>query len=95
MQRSEIRGLWVVRLTSPDFASLHPGHLLRDTVQLLSCEDVVQMIRHRLPSKASGDEEIVSQIASRHQRRIAAMHAAYRRQERELASTDEEVNLSK
>jgi SRSO17 transposase len=68
---------------------------LRDTAQLRSCEDVVQMIRHRLPSKVIDDEDVVSQITSRHQRRIAAMHSAYQRQERELASTDGKVNLPK
>jgi SRSO17 transposase len=59
---------------------------LRDTAQLLSCEDVVQMIRHRLPSRVIDDDDVVSQIASRHQRRIAAMHSAYQRQRKELSS---------
>ena len=62
---------------------------LRDTVQLLSCEEVVQMIKRRLPSKVIDDEDVVSQITSRHQRRIAAMHSVYQRQRQELASVED------
>jgi SRSO17 transposase len=60
---------------------------LRDTAQLLSCEDVVQMIKHRLPSKIIDDDALVSQIVSRHQRRSAARDSAYQRQERTWVST--------
>lgn len=62
---------------------------LRDTAQLLSCEDVVQMIKHRLPPKVSDNDDVVSQIASRHQRRVAAMHSAYQRQRQKLASVED------
>lgn len=69
---------------------------LRDTAQLLSCEDVVQMIKHRLPSKVIDDDALVSQIVFRHQRRDAAKQSAYRRQNRMSTSTEEvDINVSK
>ncbi|MBC7454564.1 MAG: hypothetical protein H7335_12815 [Massilia sp.] len=58
---------------------------LRATAQLLSCEDVVQMLKHRLPSKLIDDESLVSQIVSRHQRRNTARNSAYQRQGRAWA----------
>jgi hypothetical protein len=52
----------------------------RETAKLLSCRDVVEMLRHRLPAKINSDEALVKSIAERHQRRQRAMEAAYRRQ---------------
>jgi SRSO17 transposase len=68
---------------------------LRDTAKLLSCEDVVQMIKHRLPSKVTDDDGLATQILARHRRRDAAKQSAYRKQERELASLAGEINVSK
>jgi SRSO17 transposase len=62
---------------------------LRKTAQLLSCEDVVQMIQHRLPSKITDEDALVSQIVSRHRRRNAARDSAYQRQDRTWVSTDD------
>lgn len=61
---------------------------LRDTAQLLSCEDVVQMIKHRLPTKVRDDDALVSQIVRRHQRRNTARKSAYQRQKQTWASTE-------
>lgn len=52
----------------------------RKTAQLLSCRDVVEMLRHRLPRKIDSDEDLVQSITERHQRRRSAMASAYRRQ---------------
>ena len=52
----------------------------RKTAQLLSCRDVVEMLRHRLPRKIDSDEDLVQSITERHQRRRSAMDSAYRRQ---------------
>ena len=62
---------------------------LRATAQLLSCEDVVQMLKHRLPRKIIDDDALVSQIVSRHQRRNAARDSAYQRQDQAWASIDD------
>ena len=59
---------------------------LRDTAKLLSCEDVVQMIKHRLPSKVIDDDDLATQIVARHRRRDVAQQSAYRKQKRELVS---------
>jgi SRSO17 transposase len=68
---------------------------LRDAAPLLSCEDVVQMIKQRLPNKIRDDGALVSQIVRRHQRREAAKQSAYRRKRRMLAPTEFEINVSK
>ena len=52
----------------------------RDSAQLLSCRDVVEMLRHRLPRKIESDEDLVQSITERHERRRRAMDSAYRRQ---------------
>jgi SRSO17 transposase len=68
---------------------------LRDTAKYLSCEDVVQMIKHRLPSKVIDDDDLAAQIVARHRRRDAAKQSAYRKQKRELVSLGVEINVSK
>lgn len=48
---------------------------LRDTHRLLSCLDVVEMLRHKLPSKINSDEDLATSILQRHRRRFdAAKH---------------------
>ena len=53
----------------------------RDTHRLLSCQDIVEMLRHKLPSKIQSDEDLVMTIANRHQRRQSASASQYRKQE--------------
>jgi len=50
---------------------------LRDTHRLLSCLDVVQMLRHKLPSKANSDEDLATSIHQRHRRRYEAAKHHY------------------
>ena len=52
----------------------------RDTHRLLSCQDIVAMLKHKLPSNIQSDEDLVMTIANRHQRRRQAAESAYRKQ---------------
>lgn len=51
-----------------------------DTHRLLSCQDIVDMLRHKLPSKIQTDEDLVMTIASRHHRRRQVAAAQYQKQ---------------
>ncbi len=56
----------------------------RETDRLLSCNDLVQILRHKLPSKIESDADLVLTIQNRHRRRQDAMDSAYRRLEASL-----------
>jgi len=60
----------------------------RETAKLLSCRDVVEMLRHRLPRKIESNDDLVRSIAERHERRRKAMESAYRRQAEILAASN-------
>jgi hypothetical protein len=47
---------------------------------LLSCLDIVEMLRHKLPKKVQSDDDLATTIADRHQRRANAMKSAYNKQ---------------
>lgn len=59
----------------------------RDTDSLLSCNDLVQILKHKLPSKIETDEDLVMTIQNRHRRRQNAMASAYRKQAATLAAS--------
>ena len=52
----------------------------RETAKLLSCRDVVEMLRHRLPSKIESEDDLVQSIVERHEQRRRAIKSAYKRQ---------------
>jgi SRSO17 transposase len=52
----------------------------RDTAALLSCRDLVEIMRHKLPTKIITDEDLAASIVDRHRRRQKAMDSAYRKQ---------------
>ena len=52
----------------------------RETAELLSCNDLVEIMRHKLPTKIDSDDDLVTMIENRHRRRQAAMDHAYRKQ---------------
>ena len=52
----------------------------RDTADLLSCNDLVEIMRHKLPSKIQTDADLVASIEDRHRRRQHAKDFAYRKQ---------------
>ena len=60
----------------------------RDTADLLSCRDLVEIMRHKLPLKIATDEDLVASIADRHTRRRRAMDSAYRRQAEMLSASN-------
>lgn len=61
---------------------------LRDTAELLSCRDLVEIMRHKLPNKIVTDDDLATSITDRHQRRRQAMESAYRQQAAILAALD-------
>lgn len=52
----------------------------RDTASLLSCNDLVEIMRHKLPCKIETDDDLVAAIKDRHRRRKIAMNHAYQKQ---------------
>lgn len=52
----------------------------RDTHRLLSCLDIVEMLRHKLPQKVQSDDDLVATITDRHRRRASAMKSGYAKQ---------------
>lgn len=52
----------------------------RNTAELLSCNDLVEIVRHKLPSKIQTDVDLVTSIEDRHRRRQLAKNSAYRKQ---------------
>jgi SRSO17 transposase len=53
---------------------------LRDTAELLSCNDLVEIMRHKLPTKIQTDDDLAASIMDRHRRRQLAKDFAYRKQ---------------
>ena len=52
----------------------------RDTHRLLSCQDIVEMLRHKLPRKIQNDGDLVRTITERHRRRAVSMNLYYKKQ---------------
>ena len=42
-----------------------------DTADLLSCRDLVEIMRHKLPTKIVSDEDLAASIVDRHQRQVS------------------------
>ncbi len=59
----------------------------RNTDSLLSCNDLVQILKHKLPSKIETDEDLVMTIQNRHRRRRDSMKFAYQKQAATLAAS--------
>ena len=60
----------------------------RETADLLSGRDLVEIMRHRLPTKIVTDENLATSIIHRHRRRRQAMESAYRKQAAMLSASD-------
>jgi SRSO17 transposase len=52
----------------------------RDSADLLSCNDLVEIMRHKLPCKIETDADLVASIEARHRRRQRAKSFAYEKQ---------------
>lgn len=52
----------------------------RESADLLSCNDLVEIMRHKLPCKIETDADLVASIEERHRRRQHARNFAYEKQ---------------
>lgn len=52
----------------------------RETAELLSCNDLIDILRHKLPTRIETDDDLTNMITDRHRRRQTARDNAYRRQ---------------
>ena len=60
----------------------------RDTADLLSCNDLVEIMRHKLPTKTETDADLAASIEDRHRRRQLAKNFAYKKQAAILSASD-------
>jgi SRSO17 transposase len=60
----------------------------RETADLLSCNDLVEIMRHKLPRKIETDADLVASIENRHRQRQLAKDFAYRKQAAILSASD-------
>lgn len=60
----------------------------RETAELLSCNDLVEIMRHKLPSKIQTDADLAASIEARHRRRQIARDFAYEKQAGILSALD-------
>lgn len=58
------------------------------TASMLSCHDLIDILRHKLPSKVRTDDDMADMIEERHRRRREAMQSAYRKQAETLAASN-------
>lgn len=58
------------------------------TASMLSCRDLIDILRHKLPSKIKTDEDMAEMITERHRRRLEAMQSAYEKQSKTLGASD-------
>lgn len=57
------------------------------TASMLSCHDLIDILRHKLPSKIKTDDDMVAMITDRHRRRLDAMQSAYQKQTETLRAS--------
>ena len=58
------------------------------TASMLSCHDLIDILRHKLPSKVKTDNDLVAMIEDRHRRRLTASQSAYRKQAETLGASN-------
>lgn len=57
------------------------------TASMLSCHDLIDILRHKLPSKVKTDDDMAEMITERHRRRLEAMQSAYKKQPETLGAS--------
>lgn len=57
------------------------------TASMLSCHDLIDILRHKLPAKIKTDDDMADMITERHRRRLEAMQSAYRKQAETLEAS--------
>ena len=55
---------------------------------MLSYHDLIDILRHRLPSKVRTDDDMAAMIEECHRRRLKAMQSAYRKQAEILGASN-------
>ena len=60
----------------------------RESADLLSCHDLVEIMRHKLPCKIETDADLVASIEARHRRRQRAKDFAYEKQDIFLSASE-------
>jgi SRSO17 transposase len=60
----------------------------RNTADLLSCNDLMEIMRHKLPCKIETDADLVASIEARHRRRQCAKDFAYKKQNVTLSASE-------
>jgi SRSO17 transposase len=58
--------------------------LQKEEKPLLSCNDIVYLLKNHLPKRAVDDHELLEQVRKRHELRQAVIDSAYRKQARQL-----------
>ena len=56
------------------------------TASMLSCHDLIDILRHKLSSTVQTDDDMVAMIEDRHRRRQEAMQSAYQKQAETLGA---------
>ncbi len=51
-----------------------------ETYPLLSCSDIEELLRHFLPKRAVIKKDVIAQMVKRHEKRLATIQHAYRKQ---------------
>jgi len=67
----------------------------QDSYPLLSCSDIETLLKTTLPRRDLELEEVIRQMEKRHQKRLDAMEAKYRKQGLPLPNIIGAVNLTK
>jgi hypothetical protein len=58
------------------------------TTSMLSCHDLIDILRHKLPRKVKTDDDLAAMIEDRHRRRLKTMQPAYRKQAKTLCPSN-------
>ncbi|MCK6410793.1 MAG: hypothetical protein L6Q55_00005, partial [Azonexus sp.] len=58
------------------------------SASMLSCHDLIDILRHKLPRKIKTDDDMAEMITERHRRRLDAMQSAYENQAKTLGASN-------
>lgn len=58
------------------------------TASMLSCHDLIDILRHKPPSKVKTDDDLVAMIEERQRRYLKAMQSTYRKQAETLGASN-------
>ncbi|HLA33293.1 MAG TPA: hypothetical protein VJ001_00345 [Rhodocyclaceae bacterium] len=67
----------------------------RDTMELPSCNDPIEIMRHKLPKKIVTDNDLANSITNRHQRRQRAKDSASRAKDKSLQRNSHGIRRSR